>query len=246
MIHGPNIPGSYAILFFTASDLIFPIRHWASFPLWCSHFIASGAISNCPLFFPSSILDIFFPGGLINCYHILLPFHTFCRVLAARILELFAIPSSSGPLFVRTLHCDLSVLAGPAWHGSQLPRVKQPPLPRQGCDTWRCHFFLMALCLICWHTAIVLSYDFFIYICGITRHSSSFTSYFLYLFSSFLLGELVEKFYQFCFSFFKKNHLLVSLVFFFFFFFLSWFSFFSDLFYFLPSADFGFCLMCFF
>ena len=27
LIHGPNIPGSYAILFFTATDLIFTTRH---------------------------------------------------------------------------------------------------------------------------------------------------------------------------------------------------------------------------
>ena len=49
---------------------------------------------------------------------------TFClfillhRVLSARILQWVALPSSSGPSFVRTLHCDPSVLGGPAWHGS--------------------------------------------------------------------------------------------------------------------------------
>ena len=51
LIHGPNIPGSYAILFFTASDFTFATRHihnWALFPLWLSFFIPSGAIS--PLF----------------------------------------------------------------------------------------------------------------------------------------------------------------------------------------------------
>ena len=32
------------------------------FPVWPSHFIISGAISNCPLLFPSSILDTFQPG----------------------------------------------------------------------------------------------------------------------------------------------------------------------------------------
>ena len=35
-------------------------------------------------------------------------------VLQARILQWFAIPSSSGSCFVRTLHCDLSILGGPA------------------------------------------------------------------------------------------------------------------------------------
>ena len=42
LIHGSNIPDSYAILFFTASDFIFTTRHihsWASFLLWLSHFI---------------------------------------------------------------------------------------------------------------------------------------------------------------------------------------------------------------
>ena len=66
LIHGPNIPGSYEIFFFTALDFTFTTRHihnWTSFPLWHSSFILSGDISNCPLFFPSSILDIFPLGG---------------------------------------------------------------------------------------------------------------------------------------------------------------------------------------
>ena len=49
LIHGPNIPGSYAILFFTASDFTFITSHihsWALFPLWLSLFITSGVI--CP------------------------------------------------------------------------------------------------------------------------------------------------------------------------------------------------------
>ena len=60
------------------------------FLFWPSHLILSGAISNYPLHFPSSILDIFIPGELILC-HIFLPFHTAHGVLAARILEWFAI-----------------------------------------------------------------------------------------------------------------------------------------------------------
>ena len=39
-------------------------------------------------------------------------------ILTAKILEWFAIPSSSGPRFVRTLHYDGSILGGPVWHGS--------------------------------------------------------------------------------------------------------------------------------
>ena len=41
-------------------------------------------------------------------------------VLKARILKWFAIPFSSGPHFVRTLHHDPPVLGGPAQHGSQV------------------------------------------------------------------------------------------------------------------------------
>ena len=107
-IHGPNIPGSHAILFFIASDFTFTNRHihnWALFPLWSSIFILSGAISPP---FASSILDIDQPGGagLIFQCHIFLPFQTVHGVLEARILEWFAIPFSSGPRFVRTLPRD--------------------------------------------------------------------------------------------------------------------------------------------
>ena len=55
----------------------------------------------------------------------------------ASILEWFAIPSSSEPCFLRTLHHDPSNLGGPAWHGSKLHLVMQAPLSRQGCDPWR-------------------------------------------------------------------------------------------------------------
>ena len=44
--------------------------------------------------------------------------HTVLGVLKARILKWFAIPFSSGPRFVRTLHHDLSVLGGRTQHGS--------------------------------------------------------------------------------------------------------------------------------
>ena len=117
LIHGPNISGSYAVLFFTALDFTFTTRHihnWASFLLWPNHFILSGAISNCPPFFPSLILDTV---GLNFQCHIFLLFHMVHGVLAARILEWFAISSSRGPCFVRTLHYDLSIFGGPAGHG---------------------------------------------------------------------------------------------------------------------------------
>ena len=65
LIHGPNISGSYAILFFTASDFTSITSHicnWVLFLLWLSLFILSGVIS--PLF-SSSILDTYQPGEFI-------------------------------------------------------------------------------------------------------------------------------------------------------------------------------------
>ena len=63
------------------------IHNWASFLLWPSHFILSRATRNCSPFFPSIILDTFWPRGSIIQRHILLLFHTSHEVLAARILE---------------------------------------------------------------------------------------------------------------------------------------------------------------
>ena len=110
-----NIPDSYAILFFTASDFTCITSHihsWALFSLWFSLFILSGAIS--PLF-SNSIFGTYRPGEFIFQCHIFLPFHTIHGVLKARTLKWFAIPFSSGPRFVRTLYHDPSVLGGPTW-----------------------------------------------------------------------------------------------------------------------------------
>ena len=51
---------------------------------------------------------------------IFLAFYTIHDVLTASILWWFAIPSSSGSRFVRTLCYDLSILVGSALHGSWL------------------------------------------------------------------------------------------------------------------------------
>ena len=125
MIHGPNIPGSYAILFFASSDFKSIIRHihnWALFLLWLCLFILSGAIS--PLF-SCCILGSYWPSEFIFQYHILLSFHRVCEVLKARILKWFAIPLSSGLHFDRTFHHDLSILGGPTWQGSKFHWVRQ-------------------------------------------------------------------------------------------------------------------------
>ena len=118
LIHGPNIPGSYAILFSIASDftsITSHIHNWVLFLLWLHLGILSGAI---PPLFSSSILGTYRPEEFIFQCPIFLPLHAVHGVLKARILKWFAILFSSGPHFVRSLHHDPSVLGGPTWHGS--------------------------------------------------------------------------------------------------------------------------------
>ena len=106
LIHGPNIQGSYALLLFIASNLTSITSHIHNcvlFLLWLHPFILSGVIS--PLI-SSGILDIYPPGVFIFQCPIFLPFHTVHEVLRAGILKWFAIPFSSGPHFVRSLHHD--------------------------------------------------------------------------------------------------------------------------------------------
>ena len=68
--------------------------------------------------FSSSILGTYWPWAFIFQGLIFRTFHSVHGILKARILQWFAIPFSSGPCFVRTLHHDPSVLGGPTWHGS--------------------------------------------------------------------------------------------------------------------------------
>ena len=75
LLHGPNVPGSYAILFFTALGFTFTTRHthsWASFLLRPSCFILSGAVSNCPL----HIGHLATWGGRAHLLASSLPYHT--------------------------------------------------------------------------------------------------------------------------------------------------------------------------
>ena len=95
---------SYAILLFTASDLVSVTSHihnWVLFLLWLHPFILSGVLS--PLI-SRSISGTYWPGEFPFQYPVVLPFHTVHGVLKARILKWFAIPFSSGPHSVRPLH----------------------------------------------------------------------------------------------------------------------------------------------
>ena len=117
LVHGPTIPGSYAILLFTASNLASITSHihsWVLFLLWLHPFILSRVIS--PLI-SSSILGIYRPGEFIFQCPIILPFHTIHGILKARILKWFAIPFSSGPHSVTAFHHDPLVLGSPTGHG---------------------------------------------------------------------------------------------------------------------------------
>ena len=58
----PTIPGSYAMLSFTALDLSRHIHSWSPFPLWPGWCALSGALSSFPPLFSSSTLDTFQPG----------------------------------------------------------------------------------------------------------------------------------------------------------------------------------------
>ena len=112
------IPGSYAILLFTASNFASITSHihsWVLFLLWLRLFIISGVIS---LLISSSILGTYQPGEFVFQCPIFLPFHIVYGVLKARILKWFVIPFSSGARFVITLQHDPSVLGGPTQHGS--------------------------------------------------------------------------------------------------------------------------------
>ena len=108
---------SNRILLFTALDftsITSHIHNWVSFLLWLCLFILSGVTS--PLI-SSSMLGTYQPGEFNFQCPIFSPFHTVLGVLKPRILKWFAIPFSSGPQFVRTLHHDPSISGGPTQHG---------------------------------------------------------------------------------------------------------------------------------
>ena len=66
LIHEPDIPGSNAILLFTASDLASitsHIQNWVLFLLWLHVFIVSRAMS---LLISSSILGTYQPGKMVK------------------------------------------------------------------------------------------------------------------------------------------------------------------------------------
>ena len=110
LIHGPDIPGSYAILLFTASDLASITSHihnWVSFLLWLHPFIFSGVIS--PLT-SSSILGTYRPGEFPFQYPLIL-FMGFSR---QEYWSGLPFPSA-----VDHILSDLSTMSRPSWVARQ-------------------------------------------------------------------------------------------------------------------------------
>ena len=111
----------------------------------CFHF--NSGLSFLPdLFlcsFPVVFCHLLTKEFIFQC-HMFLPFHTIHGVLKAGILKWFAISSSNGPCFLRTLHHDLSVLGGSTWHGLLFHIV------RQGCEP--CDQFWLVFCNCGFHS----------------------------------------------------------------------------------------------
>ena len=85
-IQGPNIPGSYAILFFTASDftsITSHIHNLSLFLLWLGLLILSGVF---PPLFSSNMLGTYRSVEFIFQCHIFLPFHTVHIVFLGKML----------------------------------------------------------------------------------------------------------------------------------------------------------------
>ena len=117
LIPGLNIPGSYAILLFTALDLASITSHihnWVLFSLWLRFFIF------LELFLHSSPVAYWAPTNLGSSSFSVLSFCLFILFMGFSRQEYWSgLPLPSlGPCFVRTLHRDPSVLGGPTWCGS--------------------------------------------------------------------------------------------------------------------------------
>ena len=115
-------------------DICTTERHFCFGP-FASLFLELLLIAIC--FFPLAYWTL---SNLGSSYSSIISFCLFIvdGVLSARILEVFAISSSSRPCFVRTLHYDPSIVGGLAWHGSLLHWVIQAIAMTS--HSWQAHF----------------------------------------------------------------------------------------------------------
>ena len=116
LIHGPNIPGSYAIVLLIHRTLLLsPVTSTTE----CC-FCFGPSLNSFWHYFstdPHSILGTYRPEVFIFQCPIFLSFDTVYGFLKARILKWFVIPFLSGPHFVRTLYHDMSIFGGPTFIG---------------------------------------------------------------------------------------------------------------------------------
>ena len=108
------------------------IHNWVFFLLLPSCFILSEAISDCLLLFPSSVLDTFQSGGAHLLVSYLFAF-SYCP------WNFQDKNTGAGYHFILqwttfSQNSSLSVLGGPAQHGSQLHWDTRPLSLPQGCD----------------------------------------------------------------------------------------------------------------
>ena len=113
------------------------IYNWASFLLWLSHFILSGAISNCHPLFLNNILYTFQPWGLIFQGHLFCLFLMPMGFSKQKYCSRFPFPPLKDHVFFRTLHSEPSTLGDTTWHRSELHWVTWAPLPWKVCNLWR-------------------------------------------------------------------------------------------------------------
>ena len=121
LIHGCNIPGSYAILFFIALDFTFTTRHIHNIHHFCF-------VSATPFFLELSVIALrsspvayWTPFDLGSSSSGVISFCFFIQFMGFSQQEYWSglpFPPPADHGFVRTLHCHLSILGGPAQHGS--------------------------------------------------------------------------------------------------------------------------------
>ena len=130
LIHGSNIPGSYAIFLFRALDfasITSHIHNQVWFLLWLCLFILSGVIS--PLI-SSTMFGTYLPGEFILSVQSFCLFILFMGFSRQEYWSGLPFPSPVDHVLI-TLHHDLSIWGAPTWHGSQIHQIRQDCGP---CD----------------------------------------------------------------------------------------------------------------
>ena len=116
LLYGPNIPHSYAVLFFSIRFYF----HHSSHPQLGTVLALAPSLHSFQSYFSTLVQQHFghLPTwGVHLSVSYVFAFYTVHGVLKARILQWFAIPFFSRPCFIRTLHYEPFILGGPTWHG---------------------------------------------------------------------------------------------------------------------------------